>query len=109
MAVRAQVHARSEAGDLRLDSSLLPTVVALATMFAKTKPAKAFGEDAIPNLVYARCPRQMAVGLQPVFWKSVLRLEEPCQWKGGQLTELFKGKGKREQCTNSRGIVLADR
>ena len=44
----------------------------------------------------------------PVVVKSVLRIAEPIQWRGGVLAHFPKGKGDPMQCGNNREIVLAD-
>ena len=33
---------------------------------------------------------------------------EPAQWKGGLLVDLYKGAGPTNQCSSSRGILVAD-
>ena len=50
----------------------------------------------------------MARKLWPIHLKSFLRLEEPPQWKGGTMQELWKKKGSLSRCKSFRGILLAD-
>eukprot|EP00969_Alexandrium_andersonii_P281203 12432366-Alexandrium_andersonii.AAC.1 len=61
---------------------------------------KAHGEDGIFNEVYLHAPRRMSMLLVPLLLKSIVRLQEPLQWKGGSLVELYKGSGSHAQLKN---------
>eukprot|EP00969_Alexandrium_andersonii_P328025 14494952-Alexandrium_andersonii.AAC.1 len=40
--------------------------------------------------------------------RSCMRVQEPVQWMGGTICELFKGSGTVQDMKNYRGILLAD-
>ena len=65
-------------------------------------------EDAVPADVCRLCSNEMLRLIYPLWVKCVLRIEEPLAWKGGCLSELWKGKGALHKCNNSRGILVSD-
>ena len=67
---------------------------------------KAPGPDGIPNEVFKIHPALAARMLYPIACKFTLRLQEPLQYKGGQLIALSKGRGSPQQCSSFRGILL---
>ena len=68
------------------------------------KKGKAPGEDCIPSTIMSACPQAMAKALHPLIMKSTVWGSEPQAWRGGQLHELFKGKGTRAEACNYRGV-----
>ena len=95
---------------VRVPRSILvvPTLTELAGVFAATAPRRAHGSDCIPPAIVKRFADVLAPIFHPVVVKSVLRIAEPIQWRGGVLAHFPKGKGDPMQCGNNREIVLAD-
>ena len=72
----------------------------------RTKTQRAPGPDALPNELFRSNPSLAAKVLWPLAMKFATRLEEPLQFKGGQLVSLYKGKGQHSNCESFRGILL---
>eukprot|EP00974_Lingulodinium_polyedra_P073192 7085063-Lingulodinium_polyedra.AAC.1 len=53
-------------------------------------------------------PAEAAVALHLVQLKAVARVEEPLQWRGNIVMELYKGAGDRAECASHRDIALGD-
>ena len=84
----------------------LPSRIDLERAIRKMSYRKAPCPDRLPNELLKACPSDAAAVLYPVVLKMIFRLEEPLQWKGGQIISLFKGKGSQSDCQNHRGILL---
>ena len=84
----------------------LPSRIDLEKAIHKMRYRKAPGPDRLPNELLKACPGDAAGVLFPIILKMIFRLEEPLQWKGGQIISLFKGKGSQSDCQNHRGILL---
>eukprot|EP00969_Alexandrium_andersonii_P266511 11778957-Alexandrium_andersonii.AAC.1 len=87
---------------------MIPSLEQVAWLMARTKTRRGHGDDAIPGEVYRYFAPQLAEIFYPIWLKAICRVEEPIEWKGGCLSELWKGKGAPEVCKNSRGISVAD-
>ena len=72
----------------------------------KMRYGSAPGPDRIPTELLKALPGSAAAVIFPILMKFVCRLEEPLQWKGGNLFSLFKGRGAFDVCENHRGILL---
>ena len=53
-------------------------------------------------------PRKVAQLYHTVVAKAIAQLRPPIQWRGGMLSEIFKGKGSSSTCSSYRDINLAD-
>ena len=95
---------RCKPGKYTLDD--LPSRLDLEKAIRKMRYRKAPGPDRLPNELLKACPGETAGVLFPIILKMIFRLEEPLQWKGGQIISLFKGKGSQSDCQNHRGILL---
>ena len=84
----------------------LPSRLELEKAIRKMRYRKAPGPDRLPNELLKVSPGDAATVLYPILLKMICRLEEPLQWKGGQIFSLFKGKGQHSDCQNHRGILL---
>ena len=80
----------------------LPDVVHL---FGRVKPGRAWGEDLLhPDLV--RCFQQELGQLfHPLFVKALMALEEPVQWRGGNLVFFPKKHSPNHSCNAHREIA----
>ena len=84
----------------------LPTLHQVEEAIRKTRTQRAAGPDSLPNEFFRCVPGLAAQVLWPLAMKFAVRLEEPVQFKGGQLFTLYKGKGPPTICDNFRGILL---
>ena len=71
------------------------------------KKNKATGPDQIPNEIFTNANRETkAIYTQTI--NQILHTSNiPKQWLEGEITRLYKGKGKKGKCSNERGITLA--
>eukprot|EP00969_Alexandrium_andersonii_P056906 2509583-Alexandrium_andersonii.AAC.1 len=46
--------------------------------------------------------------LHPLALKACIFSYEPFAWRGGQVLEVWKGKGDPAQCSSHRDVVLSD-
>eukprot|EP00973_Karenia_brevis_P093539 12417799-Karenia_brevis.AAC.1 len=79
----------------------------LSRRFAKLKP-KGLGESCLGGELYAVCPDVFAHIYHPISTKIILSSTSPIQWAGGQLMELFKGKGSSAVPQSFRDVLLSD-
>ena len=98
----------SVVGQSDMSPILVPARSHLRAAYVKLKRGTGHGEDAIPNEAFIAAPDEMAALFHPIWMKATLRLQHPVLWKGGMLSELWKGKGSAANCDNSRGIVVSD-
>ena len=84
----------------------LPKLNDLERAIRRSGWRKATGPDGIPNEVFKANPSLAARLLFPMACKFAIRLQEPLQYKGGQIIALSKGRGSAKQCTSFRGILL---
>lgn len=84
-----QLAALSHSVDIEDIPSLKDTRALLQTVPAN----RAFGEDCIPGDALKVALGEVSRAMHLLFFKSIVRLEEPMQWKGGLLAELSKAGG----------------
>ena len=89
-------------------SAVLRTRVQLSADCRLNRKANACGEDLVVPEIYAKHPKCLSNLLFPLRTKTVLKIAPPLQWRGGMVSELFKGKGCSSMCSNYRDIMLAD-
>ena len=87
---------------------LVPTVLSLARIMAKLTPFKGVGEDILGNELAKGCPQLFAQIYGPVMLKASLLRDAPMQWRGGQLQEIYKGKGPLADMASYRDVLLGD-
>ncbi len=73
----------------------------------KLKNNKSCGPDNIPNEVFTKADNRTILIYRKIFNKLMARQSTPEQWQIGIITRLYKGKGKKGQCSNERGITVA--
>ena len=93
---------------IQLEGKIIPTHSDFEKHYLKSKNGKAFGEDGIPIELVKLAISEFAHHMVPIGTKAALRFEEPIQWRGGVMNELYKKNGSRAVCANSRGILLSD-
>ena len=97
------------------DPPPLPAVeLANGSLAATAEEAKArwlehfsYGQDGIPGEVAHYCAAELSKALFQLHLKSIFRLCEPVQHKGGVLHCVWKKKGPKQQCTSYRGILVS--
>ena len=89
-----------------LDSAALPTRTELVRRFAASK-RKAAPEDGLGGELFAAQPQRMARLFHPLLTKSFTSLMLPMQIRGGQIHEIYKGKGSQKQATSYRDVTIA--
>ena len=68
---------------------------------------KAVGPDDIPNQALIESEDKMRKNILTIF-NNIYKTEEiPQEWKHGRIIRIIKGKGKKGQCCNERGITLS--
>ena len=73
----------------------------------RLKRKKACGPDNIPNETIIEANEKTNEVLRNQLNKILNTAEIPDEWQHGEITRLYKGKGKKGQCSNERGITLA--
>ena len=68
---------------------------------------RAYGLDCIPGEVVKFGAPQLSRVIYALLLKSVFRLTEPVQHKGGTLYCIWKGKGPKQTCDSYRGILVS--
>ena len=86
--------------------SNIPTVKEIIAIHGSLKKGKGLGEDLLGSEILKLAPIQTAMATLPLNLKATTWIWYPIQWKGGQIIELFKKKGDRRICGNSRDITL---
>ena len=82
----------------------MPTLRVLEEAIRRSGWRRATGPDHVPNELWKASPRLAARLLYPLAYK--FRLQEPIQWKGGQLIAMYKGRGSYRECASLRSIML---
>ena len=73
----------------------------------KLKRGKASGPDGMPNKIFTEAQPQTLRIYQIILNRIAMSKNIPRQWKQGQISRLYKGKGRRGKCSNERGITLS--
>ena len=92
--------------DFTPDVNLLPKLSDIEQILRGTKTDKAAGLDRIPGELLRGCPARMAMVLQPLFLKAVLRGRQPIQWRGGLLVEAMKKAGVGMTLSGHRSLFV---
>ena len=111
MAENALVDSRSAFVSLSgtgFDMSVVPSLFAVERLLAFSKKGRAFGEDGLPADLLSMAAPKLVRHYHPLVLKTVLRIEEPIAFRGGNIVSLFKGKGNLADCNMSRGIQVSD-
>ncbi|CAE8732550.1 unnamed protein product [Polarella glacialis] len=86
----------------------LPTLTEVEHAIRKVRKGRAVGEDMLPSELFQCNPSVMARLVYPLALKAVALVQPPHQLQGGLLHRLYKGKGVRHDCGNSRAILIQD-
>ena len=98
-------HAQKEAQSI--GEADIPTAFELEAALRHAASNKACGPDGIPGeLLHASCSH-LSHHLWPLLFKMTVRVQEPLQYKGGNLIALFKRKGSPLECASYRAILVS--
>ena len=106
----AECRQRQDALDLDdydVEASEILTRTQLEDGLRSSKPGKAAGKDRVPSDLLRLCPSGLSRSLFPIVLKFVMRLQEPIQWKGGDLHSVWKRKGSPLECESHRAILVS--
>ena len=102
--------ARQEALDLTdhdIESHEIVTRAQLEDGLRASTPGRAAGKDRVPADLLRACPAGLSRPLFPIVLKFAMRLQEPIQWKGGELHSIWKRKGSPLDCESHRAILVS--
>ena len=105
-----QCYRRQHSKDLSqhcLALSQVPSLGELESAMREANTDRAYGLDGIPGEVVKYGAPYLSIPIYQLLLKSVFRLSEPIQHKGGTLHFVWKGKGPRQSCEAYRGILVA--
>ncbi|CAE7760750.1 unnamed protein product, partial [Symbiodinium sp. CCMP2456] len=85
----------------------LPTRCELERALRASKPGRAAGNDGMPPDVLHFCASQLSDAIYPILLKIAFRLQEPIQFKGGTVRQIYKQKGDLAECARYRGILIS--
>ncbi|OLQ13240.1 hypothetical protein AK812_SmicGene2774 [Symbiodinium microadriaticum] len=90
-----------------LTASELITRTQLEAGLRSSKRGRAAGKDKLPSDLLHSMPAGLSQALYTVFLKFAMRLQEPIQWKGGNLLAFWKQKGPALECSSHRAILVS--
>ena len=97
----------SEYSKLQLKQEVLPPPSVIRRCHARSKLWKGLSEECIGTEVGATYARQVSKLLAPLAIRCALTTFTPIQWRGGQVQEIFKGKGVLSSPKSYRDVFLA--
>ncbi|CAE7375700.1 unnamed protein product [Symbiodinium sp. CCMP2456] len=86
----------------------LPTRWELEAAMRAAKLDRACGNDGFPADLLHLFPGQMSELFYPILMKVAFRLQEPLQFKGGTVRQIWKQKGPVDDCSSYRGILVSN-
>ncbi|CAE7921300.1 PEPKR2 [Symbiodinium sp. KB8] len=85
----------------------IPSLAELEASLRATSTDRAYGLDDIPGEVIRYGAAEISKSVYALLLKSIFRLTEPVQHKGGTLHCIWKGKGPKQICGSYRGILVS--
>merc|ERR1712194_88379 len=85
---------------------VLPTPAETSRIMRSLPEGKATGEDGIGAAEWQALGDRVEFPLALLFFKAGCRVDEPVQWRGGEIMQMWKGKGEVSTCGNSRGVFI---
>ena len=108
--IMQQCRARQAAIDLTdydIESHEIVTRAQIEDGLRASTPGRAAGKDRVPADLLRVCPAGLSRPLFPIVLKFAMRLQEPVQWKGGELHSIWKRKGSPLDCESYRAILVS--
>ena len=93
--------------ELMLFRDDLPTRTEIEAGLRASPSGRAAGKDSVPADVLHIASAQLSLPLYQIFMKVALRLQEPLQWKGGELHHVWKRKQSADSCSSHRAILVS--
>ena len=90
-----------------LSATDIPSLAELEAALRATSTDRAYGLDDIPGEVIRYGAAELSKSVYALLLKSIFRLTEPVQHKGGTLYCIWKGKGPKQICGSYRGILVS--
>ena len=91
-----------------IDLDDLPTLMQTVRLLFTSPTGKGHGEDALCGELFKAAVFEIAELLWPLFLKTLVRVQEPLQWKGGICSELVKSVLDCSLCSNHHDILVSD-
>ena len=85
----------------------LPSKFDFEQAMRSAKLGRACGNDGFPADILHCHAGAMSAAFYPVLLKTAYRLQEPIQFKGGTVRQIWKQKGAQHVCTSFRGILIS--
>ena len=85
----------------------IPSLAELEAALRASSTDRAYGLDEIPGEVLRYGAAELSSSVYALLLKSIFRLAEPVQHKGGTLYCIWKGKGPKQTCGSYRGILVS--
>ena len=85
----------------------IPSLTEFEAALRASSTDRAYGLDGIPGEVLRYGAAELSSSVYALLLKSVFRLAEPVQHKGGTLYCIWKGKGPKQTCGSYRGILVS--
>ena len=93
--------------DVIVERADLPTRTELERGLRLSPCGRAAGKDAVPGDVLHVAAAQLAPPVFQLLLKLAMRLQEPLQWKGGELHHVWKRKQSALLCDSYRAILVS--
>ena len=91
---------------IQKDLGAMPSKTELTRRFASAR-RKAVPEDGLGGELFAAQPHRLARLFHPLLSKAVTSFLLPLQIRGGQIHEIYKGKGLQKLASNYRDVTIA--
>ena len=85
----------------------LPSLHQFELSLLRCKANRAAGPDLLPPELCKRTARWLSFYLAPLYLKCSIYAQEPLQWKGGILHEVYKHRGAMSSPDSYRGILVS--
>ena len=86
----------------------LPTLTDLERALRRVPQGRASGPDGLPGELCRHQPITIAKLLYPILIKTMLHGHEPLEFKGGQLTPVYQGRGPMDLCKSYRSLLVSN-
>ena len=111
-ALANQAHACAHLGESMLDMPHPKHITHVASLpdlqqiLRATKVNKAAGMDSLPPELCKFFASELACILHPLYLKTAFRGHEPAGWKGGAAVQFYKQRGRQDDCSSYRTVLL---
>ena len=96
----------ADVAKVRKDPAVIPSKIELIRRFSKAK-RKAVPEDGLGGELFAAQPHRLARLYHPLLTKATTSFMVPLQIRGGQVHEIYKGKGPQQHASSYRDVTIS--